>query len=76
MTRDKMQEMIMKSSYSVQNVQYGMLGASFEMRRKFKGGTPFFAHHLPTTSEVGAIDFYFPTRQFSAEEIIKQFNDL
>jgi hypothetical protein len=76
MTNDQLQEKILKNSYSVQRIEYGILGGSFEMRRKFKGGTPFLTHYLPTTGSTGAIDFYFPTRHLPADEIFKQFESL
>jgi len=67
---------ILRESYIVNSFQANIRGVEWEMRRKSKGGTPFLVVYNPTTDPEPDVQFYFPTRQLSAEEILKQFENL
>jgi len=68
---------ILSNSYPVQQLKVNDRGVVWEMRRKSKGATPFLVVYSPTTDPAeSTFEFYFPTRQLSAEEILKQFENL
>jgi len=73
---EDLRKRIMDKSYSVHYSQLNERGVMWEMRRKSKGGTPFLVVYNPTTDPEPDAQFYFPTRQLSAEEILKQFENL